>query len=134
MIYISLSLPSRILTSPPFLGNLTRTISKAKYWALKEKQDVSESQPDSISNLMWGFIFPDPVTFNLERWIDNSSLSRYIHGRISRKGSRRCIGYDLIYVVLYLCLDTVVGRCGIKGVDSPAKLSSYNLNKVPNGR
>lgn len=72
-------------------------------------------------------IFPDPLTFNPERWLDNPSLSRYMVA--FTKGSRQCVGYNLAYAELYLCLNAVFGRYGIKGMNSPAKLSLYETSR-----
>ncbi|KAL5328079.1 hypothetical protein ACEPPN_005787 [Leptodophora sp. 'Broadleaf-Isolate-01'] len=46
--------------------------------------------------------FPDPNSFNPERWIENPRLSKYL---ISfSKGSRQCLGINLAYAELYLCI------------------------------
>ena len=46
--------------------------------------------------------FPDPNSFNPERWIEIPRLSKYL---ISfSKGSRQCLGINLAYAELYLCI------------------------------
>ncbi len=73
-------------------------------------------------------IFPDPLTFTPERWLVNPSLSRYMVA--FTKGSRQCVGYNLAYAELYLCLNAVFGRYGIEGMDSPAKLALYETSRA----
>jgi cytochrome P450 len=72
-------------------------------------------------------IFPNPLTFSSERWIGDLSLSRYMVP--FTKGSRQCLGYNLAYSELYLCLNAVFGHYGVKGMNSPAKLSLYKTSK-----
>lgn len=46
--------------------------------------------------------FPDPTSFNPERWIENPRLSRYLTS--FSKGNRQCLGINLAYVELHLCI------------------------------
>ncbi|EXJ77927.1 hypothetical protein A1O3_09086 [Capronia epimyces CBS 606.96] len=58
--------------------------------------------------LMDETVFPDPHTFNPNRWIDNPGLERYFvaFGR----GSRSCLGINLAQAEIYLALAAVFGR------------------------
>lgn len=47
-------------------------------------------------------IFPDPHEFRPERWLLNPRLSRYLVS--FSKGSRQCLGMNLAYAEIYLCL------------------------------
>ena len=53
-------------------------------------------------------IFPNPTSFLPERWIDNPRLSRYLVS--FSKGSRGCLGINLAYAEIYLCLANVLRR------------------------
>ena len=46
--------------------------------------------------------FPEPSRFRPERWIENLRLSRYLVS--FSKGSRQCLGINLAYAELYLCV------------------------------
>jgi len=50
-------------------------------------------------------IFPDPTTFNPERWLENPHLSRYLVSFC--KGSRGCLGINLAYAEIYMCLASI---------------------------
>lgn len=47
-------------------------------------------------------IFPHPTEFLPERWLANPRLSRYLVS--FSKGSRQCLGMNLAYAEIYLCL------------------------------
>ncbi len=53
-------------------------------------------------------IFPVPKEFRPERWLENPRLERYLVS--FSKGSRQCLGMNLAYAELFLCLANVVGR------------------------
>ncbi|KAL2061155.1 hypothetical protein VTL71DRAFT_7428 [Oculimacula yallundae] len=46
--------------------------------------------------------FPDPHAFIPERWIENPRLSKYLVS--FSKGSRQCLGINLAYAEMYLCI------------------------------
>jgi cytochrome P450 len=59
--------------------------------------------------LMNPTIFPDPETFDPERWLDKKKrLDRYLVS--FGKGSRQCLGINLAYAELYLTAATLVSR------------------------
>jgi len=51
-------------------------------------------------------IFPSPQTFRPSRWLENPRLSRYLVS--FSKGSRKCLGMNLAYAELYLCLCYII--------------------------
>ena len=60
-------------------------------------------------------IFPDPRSFNPERWIENPRLDRFMVS--FSKGSRICAGINLAYAEVYLGLASLFRRFGSAGVD-----------------
>lgn len=58
-------------------------------------------------------IFPDAESFIPERWIENPSLSRFLVS--FSKGSRNCLGINLAYAEIYLCLAAIFRRFGSGG-------------------
>jgi cytochrome P450 len=69
-------------------------------------------------------VFPSPQEFLPERWINNPSLNRYLFS--FSKGSRQCVGINLAYSELYVCLNTVFSRYGSNG---PAKMVLFDTDK-----
>lgn len=61
-------------------------------------------------------IFPDAESFIPERWIENPRLSRFLVS--FSKGSRQCLGINLAYAEIYLCLVAIFRRFGSAGQDS----------------
>ena len=55
-------------------------------------------------------IFPDPLSFQPERFLENPRLKRYIMS--FSQGSRQCLGMNLAYAELYLVLSGVWRRFG----------------------
>jgi cytochrome P450 len=70
-------------------------------------------------------IFPSPYQFQPERWLNTPSLSRYLFS--FSKGSRQCVGINLAYSELYICLSTVLSRYGS---DGPAKMVLYETDET----
>lgn len=60
-------------------------------------------------------IFPDPHSFSPERWIENPRLDRFLVS--FSKGSRQCLGINLAYAEMYLCLFAIFSRFGSGGPD-----------------
>jgi hypothetical protein len=60
-------------------------------------------------------LFPDPQAFQPERWLDSEGhrlrdLDKYIMS--FSKGSRQCLGINLAYAELFICIAAVVLRLG----------------------
>ena len=60
-------------------------------------------------------IFPDARSFIPERWIENPGLSRFLVS--FSKGTRNCLGINLAYAEIYLCLAAIFRRFGSGGKD-----------------
>ena len=60
-------------------------------------------------------IFPDAKSFIPERWIENPGLSRFLVS--FSRGSRNCLGINLAYAEIYLCLAAIFRRFGSGGKD-----------------
>lgn len=60
-------------------------------------------------------IFPNPRSFNPERWIENPRLDRFMVS--FSKGSRMCVGINLAYAEIYLGLAALFRRFGSAGED-----------------
>ena len=58
-------------------------------------------------------IFPTSHSFIPERWIENPRLDRYLVS--FSKGSRQCLGINLAYAEMYLCLAAIFSRFGSGG-------------------
>ncbi|PQE04573.1 cytochrome p450 protein [Rutstroemia sp. NJR-2017a BVV2] len=73
--------------------------------------EIPAGTPVSMTSLIQHMdprIFPDPYKFNPDRWLENPSLLKYL---ISfTKGSRQCLGINLAWAELYLCVKGVLGN------------------------
>lgn len=58
-------------------------------------------------------IFPSPHSFHPERWIEDPRLDRFLVS--FSKGSRQCLGINLAYAEMYLCLFAIFSRFGSGG-------------------
>lgn len=72
-------------------------------------------------------IFPAPLEFQPDRWLINKTLDKYLVS--FSKGSRQCVGINLAYSELYICLNAVFTRYGAPGMESPAKIAIYETTK-----
>ena len=83
-------------------------------------------------------IFPKPREFIPERWLENPRLIRYLVS--FTKGSRQCLGMNLAYAEVYLCLanlfhsfpdmtlfDTTIGDVEIQADNYMPKASGRNV-------
>jgi cytochrome P450 len=72
-------------------------------------------------------IFPSPLEFRPERWLDNKGLEKYLVS--FSKGSRQCVGVNLAYAELYLCLNAVFGRYGTKEQKALRRMELFETTK-----
>ncbi|MCJ1308869.1 hypothetical protein MMC25_002524 [Agyrium rufum] len=63
-------------------------------------------------------VFPDSTTFRPERWLENPRLDRYLVS--FSKGSRMCLGINMAYSEMYICLAAIFRRFGSVGKDAGA--------------
>lgn len=59
-------------------------------------------------------VFPDAHSFEPERWIDNPRLDRYLVS--FSKGSRQCLGINLAYAEMKMCLAAIFLKFGSEAV------------------
>lgn len=77
-------------------------------------------------------IFLDAKSFIPERWIENPRLSRFLVA--FSKGSRQCLGINLAYAEIYLCLAAIFrrfgsgGENGVRGDDDEGVLSLFETD------
>lgn len=77
-------------------------------------------------------IFRDARSFIPERWIENPRLSRFLVA--FSKGSRQCVGINLAYAEIYLCLAAIFrrfgsgGEDGVRGEDDEGVLNLFETN------
>lgn len=77
-------------------------------------------------------IFRDARSFIPERWIENPRLSRFLVA--FSKGSRQCLGINLAYAEIYLCLAAIFrrfgsgGEDGVRGDDDEGVLNLFETN------
>jgi len=74
-------------------------------------------------------IFPDSYTYNLQRFLDNPRLDKYLVSFI--KGTRRCVGINLAYAELYTCLASIFRRYGGEDGDTglDGRLALFETSK-----
>lgn len=65
-------------------------------------------------------IFPDPYSFRPERWIENPRLDHYLVS--FNKGTRQCLGMNLAYAEIYLCLFKVFSSFGSEGPNGGVRM------------
>jgi Cytochrome P450 len=76
-------------------------------------------------------LFPDPLTFNPQRFIDNPRLKRYIMA--FSQGSRQCLGMQLAYAELYLVLAGVWRRFGSMNLESDMTAEEHAKHGIAAG-
>jgi cytochrome P450 len=95
---------------------LTFTESSGKIWIIPPGTPVSMT---SVLIHHDESIFPDSHEFRPERWINNRRLDRYLVA--FSKGSRQCLGINLAYAEMYLCLSTIFRLFGSADTDGLEK-------------
>ena len=74
-------------------------------------------------------IFPDSHSFDPERWIQNPRLSRHLVA--FSKGTRQCLGINLAYAELYICLASMFrcfGSVNVHDGDDEGYLELYDTD------
>lgn len=77
-------------------------------------------------------IFSDAESFIPERWIENTRLSRFLVP--FSKGSRQCLGINLAYAEIYMCLAAIFrrfgsgGEGGVRGEDDEGVLELFETS------
>lgn len=129
------SLP--VLEKLPYLVAVVQEAIRLSYGVASRLQRVSPEKPmlftDSTNGKEWSIppntpvgmtstlihqdetIFPNAASFVPERWVENPRLDRYLVS--FSKGSRQCLGINLAYVEMYLCLSAIFRRFGSAGAN-----------------
>jgi cytochrome P450 len=71
----------------------------SKEWAIPAGSSIAMSNPTIHFN---PDIFPDPTSFDPERWLKSPGLEKYLWS--FSKGPRQCLGINLAYAELYMCI------------------------------
>jgi cytochrome P450 len=70
-------------------------------------------------------VFPEPLSFKPERWLDNPRLDKYMLS--FSKGTRQCIGINLAYAELYMAFSTIFRSYGSPDVKMKDDLGYFEL-------
>ncbi len=132
------SVPVEVLEKLPYLVAVVQEAIRLSYGVASRLQRVSPEKPmlfpdRSGSGKEWIIppntpvgmtstlihhdesIFPNADSFIPERWIENPRLDRFLVS--FSKGSRQCLGINLAYVEMYLCISAIFRRFGSGGED-----------------
>ena len=129
--------PLPTLENLPYLRAVIKEALRLSYGVSSRLQRVSPDSPlyftDSATKTQWQIpantpvsmtsvmvhhdeaIFPDSWSFVPERWIENPQLDRYLVS--FSKGTRQCLGINLAYAELFICLSSLFKRFGSGGAD-----------------
>ena len=112
---LSYGVPSRLQRISPEKP-LTFTERSGKTWV------IPKGTPVGMTSVLMHHdesIFPESFEFRPERWIENPGLEKFLVA--FTKGSRQCIGMNLAYAEMYLCLSAVFRRYGSSEEDPSSK-------------
>ena len=109
-IRLSYGVASRLQRISPEKTLAFRDSSSGKEWSIPPNTPVGMT---SVLVHQDESIFPDASSFVPERWIENPRLDRYLVS--FSKGSRQCLGINLAYAEMYLCLAAIFSRFGSGG-------------------
>ena len=121
----------------PYLVAVVQEAVRLSYGVASRLQRISPEKPlhfkDSGSGREWSIppntpvsmtsvlihqdesIFSGAGSFIPERWIENPRLDRYLVS--FSKGSRQCLGINLAYAEMYLCIAAIFNRFGSGGAN-----------------
>ena len=131
----NVSVPLPVLEQLPYLTAVIQEAIRLSYGVSSRLQRISPDKvmlfTDTRNNYTWSIppgtpvgmtsvlihhdesIFPDSKTFRPKRWIENPNLDKYLVS--FSKGSRQCLGINLAYAEMYLCLFSIFRRYGSGG-------------------
>lgn len=116
-IRLSYGVASRLQRVSPDKEMIFRDQTSKKNWIIPSGIPVSMT---SVLVHQDSSIFPDPHSFRPERWIENPRLNRFLVS--FSKGSRQCLGINLAYTEIYLCLFAIFSRFGSRGPHSDLRM------------
>ena len=130
------NIPLSVLDSLPYLAAVIQEALRLSYGVASRLQRVSPDKSiifhDRTSSKDWLIppntpvgmtsvlihqdesIFRDALSFVPERWIDNPRLDRYLVS--FSKGSRQCLGINLAYAEMKICLAAIFRSFGSESV------------------
>ena len=125
------------LEALPYLNAVIKEAFRLSYGVASRLQRISPDKPliymEEASGRTWTIpkgtpvgmtsvllhhneaIFPNSHAFIPERWIDKPRLGKYLVS--FSKGSRQCLGINLAYAEMYLCLAAIFRRFGCPSLD-----------------
>jgi cytochrome P450 len=109
-IRLSYGVASRLQRISPEKALTFKDTCSGKQWCIPPNTPVSMT---SVLIHHDESIFADASSFIPERWIENPRLDRYMVS--FSKGSRQCLGINLAYAEIYLCLSKIFLRFGSGG-------------------
>ena len=109
-IRLNYGVASRLRRITPEKALIFKDTCSGKQWCIPPNTPVSMT---SVLIHEDESIFPDASSFIPERWIENPRLERYLVS--FSKGSRQCLGINLAYAEIYLCLSAIFLRFGSGG-------------------
>lgn len=65
-------------------------------------------------------IFPSPYEFRPERWLENAEFEKFLVS--FSKGSRQCLGIDLAYAEIYICIASIFW-----GFEGPGGVGTHKM-------
>ena len=120
-----------------YLGAVIQEAIRLSYGVSSRLQRICPDKPmvfvDSSSGKKWSIppgtpvgmtstlihqdesIFPNAATFIPERWLENPRLDRYLVS--FSKGSRQCLGINLAYAEMHICLAAIFTSFGSGGAE-----------------
>jgi len=103
---------------------------KCGTWTIPPGTPVSMTIPLTHHNES---VFPDSDAFEPDRWIGNNArqLDRYLVS--FSRGSRGCLGINLAWIEMYLCIAGVFSRFGSKDVRDPDDVGILELFETDEG-
>ena len=124
--------PLSAIENLPYLAAVIQEANRLSYGTATRLQRISPDRPltfcDRTLNKDWTIppntpvgmtsvlvhqdesVFPNARSFTPERWLDNPRLERYLVS--FSKGSRQCLGINLAYAELKICLAAIFSRFG----------------------
>jgi len=119
---VSYGLASRLPRIRPYDAVQLRSVLKSSSKAGAKGEEISHLVPPGYVLSMSSVhvhrnpdLFPDPLSFTPERWLDSEGkrrkdLDKYILS--FSKGTRQCLGINLAYAEIFICLAALVLRLG----------------------
>ncbi|GAQ43860.1 cytochrome P450 [Aspergillus niger] len=129
--YLTAVIKESLRLSSPAPSRLPRIVPKGGIEV--DGQLIPPGTAVSMSTRMIHFdpdIFPKPDEFNPERWIGESGKTLDKWNVAFSKGTRSCIGINLAYLELYVCLANIFNKTQIKLYNTDEKTMEWSDHGV----